>query len=150
MAEVRYTEEAVVEAPLEDVYDYRLDYEHTLPEYNPNVSNIHRTDGRTELGVGAEYAFDVEIPGMGQMQSTLTVMEAVAPSRIVNRMGSGMFEATETCSFERVEDGTRVQFEVTVSFPEEMAAVAELAERSGRDQVRLELDLMRKQLEGGS
>src|SRR5437588_10483776 len=108
---------------------------------------MERTDGRTELGTGAEYRFDVDIPNMGTMPSTLTVLEAVPPSRIVNSMGSGMFQATETCAFERVEGGTLVRFDVTVEFPDDMADVAALAESSGREQVRLELELMKKNLE---
>ena len=88
MPEVRYSDEEHVDAPPEAMFEYRLDYERTLPEYNPNVSNIVRTDG-----------------------------------------------------------GTLVTFEVTLSFPEEMAGIAEMAEHSGREQVRLELELMKKALE---
>jgi hypothetical protein len=46
-----------------------------------------------------------------------------------------------------MEDGTVVTFDVTVTLPDEMAEMAEMAERSGREQVRLELELMKKALE---
>lgn len=147
MTEVRYTEEADIEASPESVYEYRLDYERNLPAYNPNVSNMKRTDGGAEPGVGASYRFDVEIPNMGTMESTLTVLEAEQPTRIVNEMGSGAFRAQEVCTFTPRDSGTHVTFAVTVSFPDEMAGVATLAEESGRDQVRQELDLMKKNLE---
>ena len=111
---------------------------------------MQRTDGGEGLGVGARYAFEVDIPDMGAMPTTLTVLEAEPPSRLVNEMGSGLIKAREECTFTRSESGTLVTFEVTLSFPEEMAGIAEMAEQSGREQVRGELELMKKQLEGGS
>jgi uncharacterized protein YndB with AHSA1/START domain len=146
--EVRYTDEETMDASPDDVFAYRLDYETNLPAYNPNVSNMRRTDGGAEPGVGAAYAFEVEIPDMGSMPTTLTVLEAERPSRIVNEMGSGVITAREECTFAEADDGTLVTFEVTLTFPEEMAGIAEMAERSGREQVRLELELMKKQLDG--
>jgi uncharacterized protein YndB with AHSA1/START domain len=148
MPEVRYSEEELIDAPPEAVFDYRLDYSHNLPQYNPNVSKMERTDGGSELGPGAAYAFEVEIPGMGSMPTTLTVLEAEVPSRIVNEMGSGAITAREECTFTARPEGTLVTFDVTLTFPDEMAAIAQMAESSGREQVRVELELMKKQLEG--
>ena len=147
MPELTYVEDEHVDAPPERVFEYRLDYGANLPEYNPNVSNMQRTDGRAELGPGAVYAFEVEIPGMGSMPTSLTVLEAERPSKIVNEMGSGLFVAREECTFTPSEGGTLVAFQVTLTFPDEMAAASELAEKSGREQVRLELELMKKALE---
>jgi hypothetical protein len=146
--EVRYADEETMNASPDDVFAYRLDYETNLATYNPNVSNMQRTDGGSELGVGAAYAFEVEIPDMGSMPTTLAVLEAERPSRIVNEMGSGLITAREECTFAETDDGTLVTFEVTLTFPEEMAGIAEMAEKSGREQVRLELELMKKQLNG--
>ena len=148
MAEVGYSEEEDIEAPPEAVYEYRLDYEPNLPEYNPNVSNMQRIDEGKALGPGAIYSFDVDIPNMGQMPTTLTVKEALAPSRIVNEMGSGPIRARETCTFEPMNGGTRVVFDVLLTLPDELKEMGEMAERSGREQVRLELELMKKALEG--
>jgi hypothetical protein len=148
MAEVHYADEQSIDASADDAFAYRLDYEANLPTYNPNVSNMQRTDRGSELGVGAVYAFEVEIPDMGSMPTTLTVLEAERPSRIVNEMGSGLITAREECTFAEADDGTLVTFDVTLTFPEEMAGIAEMAEKSGREQVRLELELMKKQLEG--
>lgn len=148
--EVRYTEDVHIDADPEAVFDYRLDYERNLPQYNPNVEDMKRTDGGEELGPGAEYAFQVEIPDMGGMPTTLRVLEAERPERIVNEMGSGAIVAREACTFTPRDGGTGVTFEVTLTFPEEMAGIAEMAEKSGREQVRLELELMKQQLEGAA
>jgi hypothetical protein len=146
--EVRYVEEEHIAAEPQAVFDYRLDYEHNLPQYNPAVSKMQRTDEGDQLGPGAQYAFEVDIPNMGSMPTTLTVLEAGSPSRIVNEMGSGLIKAREECTFTPSEGGTLVTFEVTLTFPDEMAGIAEMAEKSGREQVRGELELMKKQLEG--
>jgi uncharacterized protein YndB with AHSA1/START domain len=150
MPEVRYVEDEHIDAAPEAVFEYRLDYAANLPTYNPNVSKMERTDGGFELGVGAVYAFEVEIPDMGSMPTTLTVTEVDRPQRIVNVMGSGLIVAREECTFTQGDGGTLVAFEVTLTFPEEMAGIAEMAEQSGREQVRIELELMKKALEGGS
>jgi hypothetical protein len=148
MGEVRYSDDELIDATPEAVFAYRLDYGRTLTDYNPNVSKMERTDGGSEPGVGAAYAFEVDIPGMGSMPTSLTVIEAELPGRIVNEMGSGLIKAREQCTFTPSDGGTLVTFEVTLSFPEEMAGIAEMAEQSGREQVRLELELMKKHLEG--
>ena len=146
--EISYSEEAVVEAPPETAYAYRLDFGKTLPEYNPNVSNMRRTHGGDEAGTAGTYEFDVTMPEMGgTLPTKLHVVEANEPARIVNETQSGVFTAREDVTFTRTEGGTRVRFDVTVSFPDDMAAVAPIAERSGREQVRLELDHMKKHLE---
>ena len=147
--ELGYAEEAVVDAPPEAVYAYRLDFEKNLPDYNPNVSTMRRTDGVKELGAGATYEFEVSMPEMGgTLPATLHVIEALELSRIVNETVSGVFLAREVVTFVPTDEGTRVRFDVTVTFPDEMAEVAPIAEQSGRDQVRLELDHMKKHLEG--
>jgi hypothetical protein len=83
----------------------------------------------------------------GTLPATLHVVDTDEPSRIVNDTESGVFTAREDVTFTRTDGGTRVRFDVTVSFPDDMAAVAPLAERSGREQVRLELEYMKKHLE---
>ena len=52
MADIRYAETIDIAVPPERVFDYRLDFT-TLPDYNPGVSNLRRTDGGTEPGAGA-------------------------------------------------------------------------------------------------
>ena len=148
--EVSYSEEQVIGVPPDTLYLYRLDFEKNLPEYNPNVGNIRRTDPGTELGPGATYDFEVTMPEMGgTLPSTLHVLEVrQIPRTIVNETVSGVFTAREVVTFEPSDGGTQARFDVTVTFPDDMAAVAEIAEQSGREQVRIELDHMKRELEG--
>jgi hypothetical protein len=148
MARARYSEQEHVDAPPEAVFEYRLDYGANLPAYNPNVSKMQRTDGGSDLGPGAVYSFEVDIPNMGPMPTSLMVIEADRPSRIVNEMGSGLIKAREECTFEPSDGGTLITFDVTLTFPDEMGdGIVQMAEQSGREQVRLELELIKKALE---
>jgi uncharacterized protein YndB with AHSA1/START domain len=149
--ELGFAEDVVIAVPPQQVYEYRLDFT-KLPEYNPNVSNLRRTDGGGEPGVGAEYAFDVSIEEMGgaQMPSTLKVIEAEAPARIV--FETGPWYAREICTFEPSGDGgTHLVFAYVTYVPDELdnEEGRALIESSGRKQARLELDLMKQNLEGG-
>lgn len=140
--EVRYTEAGTVDAPPEAAYDLRVDF-NRLPEYNPNVSNLRRTDGGHTSGAGAVYAFDVTVADMGgTIASVLAVLEAERPHRVYTRTDSGVFSALEEVRFEPDGDGTRITFDVVVEVPDDMEAVAPMVDSSGRDQVRLELDHM--------
>lgn len=147
MAEIRYTETAVIAALPETVFDYRLDFEN-LPDYNPHVSNLRRVDGGHEPGPGAEYLFDLTLPGAGTIESPMRVLEMLKPSFIVLETGPG-YIAREMCRFTRVAGGTRVELDLTLAFPGEVDdATTKALETQGREQLRLELDLMRKRLEG--
>jgi len=145
---ISYAEKADVAASPEKVWAYRLDFAN-LPLYNPNVSNFARTDGGTEPGPGATYAFEVTIPDMGTLPQTITVVEAEEPSRIV--FETGPWYAREVATFEPLPGGgTRVRFDLTASVPEEMDNDEGRAfiEQSGRKQLRLELGLLKEALEG--
>lgn len=147
MGEVRYVETADIAVAPDVVFDYRLDFA-TLPAYNPSVSNMRRTDGGTTPGVGAEYRFDLTIPGMGAMETPLRVVEAARPERIVFDTGPG-FIARETCTFSPFAGGTRVVFDTTVTIEGELDdATRATIEASGREQARAELELLKKVLEG--
>jgi uncharacterized membrane protein len=149
VAEVRYAEELEIDAPAEKLFAYRVDFEN-LPTYNPNVSNLRRTDGGSAPGPGATYEFDVTIPEMGgTLPNELRVLETAEPSRIVNETVSGPFRAHEVVTFEG--DGpTLARWDVTVTMPDEMAQVIPIAEQSGREQLRVELEHMKKLLEATS
>ena len=148
MAEVTIAEGIEIAAPPEAVYDYRLDFT-TLPAYNPHVSNMRRTDGGTELGTGAEYAFDLQLPGATEpIESPLRVLDARRPSMVTLETGPG-FMAREVCTFDATEAGTRVIFEQTITLegdlPEDtLKAIGD----SAGEQAKLELELMKKNLEG--
>ena len=148
MPELGFAEDIEIGAPVEAVYAYRLDFAR-LPDYNPNVSNLRRTRG-AEPGVGAEYSFDVSIEEMGgaAMPQTLKVVEAEQPTRIVFEVGP--WYAREICTFEpSAEGGTHVVFAYATYVPDELdnEEGRALIEQSGRRQARLELDLIKKNLE---
>jgi len=146
MAEVFYAESAELRAPIERVFAYRIEFMN-LPDYNPNVSNLRRVDNGSEPGKGAEYLFDLAVMG-NTMESPIRVTECEPNSRIVFETGPG-YMAREVCLFSETDAGTRVEFATTLTIPGEIDdATATLLEASGREQVLLELDLMKKNLEG--
>lgn len=148
MAEVRYAESVEIAVSPEVVYDYRINFT-TLPDYNPNVSNLRRTDAGNAPGAGAEYLFDLTLGGGPPMENPIRVVEATRPSRIVFDTGPG-YMAREDCTFSPVgAGGTAVEFAYTISFPGDVDDDARsLIENSGREQARMELDNMKKILEG--
>jgi uncharacterized membrane protein len=146
VAEIRAAETAEIAAPIERVYGYRLDFTN-LPSYNPNVTNLRRVDAGSEPGAGAEYLFDLALPGIEPMESPLRVIEAVAPTRIVFETGPG-YMAREVCVFTSKGDVTHAEFELTLTMPGEVDdATRELFEGNTREQARMELDLIKKALE---
>lgn len=147
MGEVRYVEEIHVEAPVEAVYAYRLDLRH-LADYNPNVSNLSPTDPGDESGEGSVYTFDVAIEGIGTVPTTLRIVAADPPARIENEMSAGLV-AREVCTFAPRGEGTHVAFEVAVEVPDDLDGPGRaFIEASGRAQVRLELEGIKRALEG--
>lgn len=147
MASVTVSESVDIQASVQDVFSYRLAFA-TLPAYNPNVTNIRRTDGGTDPGVGATYVFDLTLPGAEEpMEVPLRVTEVVPNERIVFDVGPG-FMASEVCSFEAVEGGTRVTFEQTITIDGDLGDdVMGPLGASAAEQARLELDLIKKNLE---
>lgn len=138
MAEVRYVEGEEIAAPVERVYAYRLDFT-TLPDYNPNVSNLRLT------GEG-EYLFDLTMGGH-TIEVPIRLVEAIPNERIVIETGPG-YMARETCAFARTANGTRCVFDTTLTIPGDLDdATAQAVAAQGSEQVRIELDLMKKNLE---
>ena len=146
MAEIRYAESIDIAAPPSEVFAYRLDFT-TLAEYNPHVKNVRQTK-LSGPGVGAEYVFDLMLPGASEpMETPIRVLEADGPLRVVIETGPG-YIAREICTFDPVGDGTRITFDTVLTFPGELdEGSAKAVEGQGREQARLELDLMKKNLE---
>lgn len=146
MAEVRYTASATIAAPLEAVFDYRLDFA-TLPAYNPNVNNLRQVVGDGP-GKGAEYLFDlVLVEGVDPIESPLRVLEVDRAARIVIETGPGHM-ARETCTFSDTGGATVCEFDTVLTFPGELDdASADAVRAQGLAQVELELQLMKKILE---
>ncbi|MCC7076289.1 MAG: SRPBCC family protein [Acidimicrobiia bacterium] len=135
-----YTETKLMEASIEDVYAYRLDFLN-LADYNPDVRDVERTT--QETGAGAEYRFRIRVLAI-RPWATLRVREAVKPTRIEVDIES-MFDANEVCEFDEVDDGTRVTFTTTVHTT--FGPLSGLLDRlfvipQGRRQTRRELDLI--------
>ena len=146
MTEIRASEIAEIRAPIERVFAYRLDFTN-LPAYNPNVTNLRRVDAGSEPGPGAEYLFDLTLPGIEPMESPLRVIEADAPGRIVFETGPG-YMAREVCVFTGKGEATHAEFTLTLTVPGEIDdATAELFHANTREQAQMELDLIKKALE---
>ncbi len=97
----------VIRAPPERVFEFRRDLTN-LPRYNPDVVGLRRE--------GDAYHFRVKVlPGFA-FETVLTVREATPPARLVFAITS-LVDAVETCTFERVEGGTRVRFETRILSP---------------------------------
>ena len=143
MVEIRYVEQIEIGAPVETVYDYRIDFTN-LPTYNPNVSNLRRI----ETDAIAEYRFDLTLPGMTEgIESPLRVVKADRPHLFEYDTGPG-FMAHGDCAFEPAPGGTRVSLGYTLSFEGEIDDATRAAlESSGREQSRLELENIKKLLE---
>ena len=146
MAEIRAGDAADFGVPIDRVFAYRLDFAN-LPDYNPHVTNLRRVDGGTQPGPGAEYVFDLALPGMDPVEAPLRVLEAAPPVRIVFESGPG-YMAREESVFTETPDGTHADFTMIITIPGEIDdATRSMIEQSSREQVALELDLMRKALE---
>ena len=147
--EVRYGEQIDVAVPIEKVFAHRLDFMN-LPGYMTQCSNIRRTDGGTEPGPGAEYAFDLTIEGMGQMEAYIRVTSMEPPKTIVFDTGSAGMGGTETSTFTPLPDGgTHVSFDLFLPLPDEAKDGIGFIEDSGRSSFRAELAGLKKLLEEG-
>ena len=147
MAEVRVEETIVIGAPLEQVFEYRLDFTN-LPSYNPNVGNLRRTDPGTDPGEGAEYLFDLTIEGAPDpLETPLLVTKVEPPDRFTYVTGPGFMAAGE-CTFENADVGTLVTLGYTLTLPGEIDAATEHALASmTRADARKELENIKKILE---
>jgi len=145
VADVAYVEHGVIAADIARVYAYRLDFAN-LPAYNPSVSNMRQVAGDAP-GVGAEYRFDLTLGG-ATIETPLRVVEATPHERIVIDVGPA-YMARETCVLSERDAGTAIEFSTVVSFPGEIdAAAADAVRAQGSEQVRIEIELMKKNLEG--
>jgi len=153
MAEIRGGGSEYIAAPIDKVFAYRLDF-NNLPDYNPNVSNLRRVDTGMDPGPGAEYLFNIVLPGFdGALTCPIRVLEAEPPDRIVFETGmvddSGPnYFTREICSFRPENDGTRAQFEMTLTVDDNLdEATRTIFESNTQEQARLELDQIKKALE---
>lgn len=146
--DVAYAESIDIEAPIDKVFAHRLDFMN-LPDYMTQCTNIRRSDGGSEPGPGAEYVFDLTIPGMGAMEAYIKVLEMDPPHRIVFDTGSAGMGGREVSTFTELPGGgTHVEFAFAMSLPDEAAEGVSFVEDSGRSSFRGELDGLKRFFEG--
>jgi len=146
--ELAYAESVDIAAPIDKVFAHRLDFMN-LPGYMDQASNVRRVDEGSEPGPGAEYRFDIQIPGMGQMESFIRVKQVDAPDRIVFDTGSDALGGTETSTFiDLPGGGTHVEFAFRIELPDEAKDGVSFIEDSGRSSFRNELVGLKKLMEG--
>ena len=145
-----YGETIEINAPIEAIYDYRLDFV-KLATYNSHVTNISRTvDGEGGLGKGAEYVFDLALPGWeAGMKAFLRVIETDKPNRIVTDTGTDALAGREVNTFEQLPSGAvRFTIQFSIDLPDEAKDGVEFIEKSGRDEYKIEQAAIKKALEG--
>ena len=112
MAEIRYEESILIAAAPEEVFDFRIDFT-TLPQYNPNVSNLKRVDAGTGHEPGAEFLFNLQLAGAPEpIESPLRLTTVERPTSFSYETGPG-FMAEGLCTFEAKDGGTLVTTETT-------------------------------------
>ena len=147
MAEITYVESVLINAEPERVFDFRLDIGN-LPDYNPNVSNLRRVAEGAGDGVGAEYVFDLTLPGAPEpIESPLRITTVDRPHHFSYDTGPGWMARGDN-TFEAKDGGTLVSLTYTLSFPGEVdEATSQAMSESGRGEARTELENMKKILE---
>ena len=148
MTELVANATADIAAPIDVVFQYRLDFRN-LPAYNPDVSNFRRVDEGTDLGPGAEYAFDFQPPDFeAAIVTKIRVLEVEPPHKIVITAGPDEIAAHEVFTLTQSGDATRAHIVVTLTLPGELDdATRQLFEKTHHEQAQLELDQIKKGLE---
>jgi len=142
--------------PAEVVWHYRLDFSN-LPAYNPDVSDVQRTqDGEADsvggvCGPGARYTFWLaDAGGEGTRHPVeLWVTDATEPTMVAAGMDGG-HEAYEEFTV-RALDGDACEATLTlwVTLPEGLPdEVVSVAAAASMEQISKELRLMQQVLEG--
>jgi hypothetical protein len=111
-----FAETALISAPVERVFDYRLDV-NNLPHYNPDVSDFRACSEGTPT-VGSTYEFRVKVAPWMRARVRLVITRIERPRLIEFEMRT-WFRVRELCTFEPVEEGrtTRLRFETRVDTP---------------------------------
>jgi len=148
---VKYVGTRDIDAPVEAIFDYRLDVRN-LPDYNPDVRDVEVLHAG-DAGDGSIFCFRLRIaPGLST-RVTLTVRNVHPPAYLEFDIQS-LMNAREVCFFEATERGekrsARIRFEYTVETPGGLLAPlldAVFVRPSTRRQVERELDLIKQRLE---
>jgi uncharacterized protein YndB with AHSA1/START domain len=145
--DIRTFAELDIEAPVDVVYDYRLDGDN-IPSYNPHTSNIRRVDDGLGLGPGAEWRFDITLDGMGTIETFHRVVEADSPHRIRIEAGNPPLVSHEENLFTPTPSGgTHALFRMHIPVPDEAREGVPLFERLAHEQIEMELANIKRNLE---
>lgn len=148
--EVTAYAETDIDAPIDDVFRYRLDG-NNIPMYNPHTAKMRRMDDGVGVGPGAEWRFDITLEGLGTFESFHRVLEADAPKRIVIESGNPPLIAREENLFTPIADGgTHVEFRLLVPVPDEAKDGVTLFRTLSQQQIVMELANIKRILEQAS
>jgi hypothetical protein len=146
---------ATFAVPAEAVWQYRLDFSN-LPEYNPDVSNLTRTQEGQPIraggtnGPGARYSFTMADPQSPAGQPVeLWIIDAVHPTMVAAGMKGGSEAYEEFVVLPQGEHACEATLMLWILLPDGLSDdVAAAASASGLAQIEKEMQLMKEALEG--
>jgi hypothetical protein len=146
---------ATFSVPAEAVWQYRLDFSN-LPAYNPDVSNLTRTQegqpvraGGTN-GPGARYSFTMADPQDPAGQPVeLWIIDAVHPTMVAAGMKGGSEAYEEFVVLPQGEHACEATLMLWIILPDGLGDdIVAAASASGQAQIEKEMRLMKEALEG--
>jgi hypothetical protein len=146
---------ATFAVPAETVWQYRLDFSN-LPEYNPDVSNLTRTqEGRSiraggTNGPGARYSFTMADPQSPAGQPVeLWIVDAVHPTMVAAGMKGGSEAYEEFVVLPQGDHACEATLMLWILLPDGLSDdIVAAASASGLAQIEKEMLLMKEALEG--
>ena len=146
---------ATFSVPAEVVWQYRLDFSN-LPEYNPDVRDLTRTQEGEAIraggtnGPGARYSFTLADPrNPGGQPVELWIIDAVHPTMVAAGMKGGTEAYEEFVVVPQGEHACEATLMLWILLPEGLGDdVLAAASASGLAQIEKEMLLMKEALEG--
>jgi hypothetical protein len=146
---------ATFSVPAETVWRYRLDFSN-LPAYNPDVSNLVRTEegesirGGGTNGPGARYSFTLADPQNPAGQPVeLWVVDAVHPTMVAAGMKGGTEAYEEFVVMPKGDGACEATLMLWILLPDGLDDdVLAAVSASGLAQIEKEMRLMKEALEG--
>jgi len=147
---------ATFSVPAEAAWQYRLDFSN-LPEYNPDVSNLTRTQEGQEIrgggtnGTGARYSFTMADPNHpdGGQPVELWIVDAIHPTMVAAGMKGGTEAYEEFVVLPQGEHGCEATLMLWILLPDGLSDdIVAAASASGLAQIEKEMRLMKEALEG--
>jgi hypothetical protein len=146
---------ATFAVPAETVWQYRLDFSN-LPEYNPDVSNLTRTQEGQSIraggtnGPGARYSFTMADPQSPAGQPVeLWIVDAVHPTMVAAGMKGGSEAYEEFVVLPQGDHACEATLMLWILLPDGLSDdIVAAASASGLAQIEKEMLLMKEALEG--